>query len=186
MLKNIIKSLPLIGGLASCNSSDYKNASIDISINFIFSTMPIWLGTYITIALSPNTPISYPVFTSALLSNISNGELFLFATAGLGPIVFIAFGDVEGGNKFPTKISHTIFIIIVLIFSTCSFGLERSNSEINKEFIFSASLTLFAVSWVLLGLATVYKRQSIPPVSEEFKNQEKTFSEDLNRHRRNS
>ena len=187
MVRKFIRNLPIFAGLADCNSSDYKKASVDVATNFTLSTMPIWLGTYITMALTENTSVKDLPFLSGLLSalveNISNGELFLFATATLGPIVYIAYGDIEGGNKFPTKLSHGIFVIIIVIFSACSFGLERANLDMNEGFTFPASIILFVCSWLLLSLATVYKRQSYPSPSGEFKKVEREFSEELNDHR---
>jgi hypothetical protein len=178
-IKKFIKPLPFIGGLANCNLLDFKRASEDIFTNFIFSTMPLWLGAYISLIL--NQDIS---FISAIVKNLKNGELILLATATLGPIVYIALGDLGGGNDFPTKLSHITLIIIMVILSATTFGLHRTNENINQNVVFYVSLIFFVFSWFLLWLATVYKRQSVPPSAPKlFKKQEENFAKKLKKHR---
>ena len=179
IIKNIFKEIPLIGGLVDCDFKDLWLAFQEVFINFTFSTVPIWI---IAIFVSVTSDLG---FLQAVEKNVSNGELFLYTAAIIGPIFYMALYDPPGAKKFPNKLSHIFCIAIVILITAFFFGVQRSDQSLKGLDIYHISVFLFIFSWSLQYLATAYKNQRLPKISSElFKRQEKGFGEGYKGHRR--
>ena len=172
----ITSKLPLISGLHKCSFKDYWNAAGEIFSTLIIATTPIWLGV-LGFYLGGNT------FKEALVGNVSLGELLLYSTSVLAPIIYMAFSDPEGSEEpFPSKVSQGLFVVIIVAMSAYTFGQQRSGAELGSR-INSVSFTLFGISVLLLYLATVYKNMRLPTGKLKHKADEREFSTAYERHR---
>jgi hypothetical protein len=93
-----LRKFPLFGGLIDCGLKDHWEATSQILITLILSTTPIWLATLLLDAMTDGA--GYPAMKSAFLSTIANGELFMYCTALLAPMFWIALDDPPGAGAF--------------------------------------------------------------------------------------
>jgi hypothetical protein len=182
MYKDKLRRVPLFGGLIDCDGEDHWETLQQTTVILILSTMPIWLGTVIIVALGDS--ISRSAFKAAFYSTIFGGELFTYCTALLAPIFWIALVDPPRARKFPSKKSHMLLIGIVNTIAAAFFGLGIARQKVNPQFSFQFSVYLFVLSLLLLYLGTVYHTSIFSDAPAEFKKQEHEFSQDLNEHRK--
>jgi hypothetical protein len=176
-----VKNLPLVGPLADCTWDDHWESLGQLTVVFGLSTAPIWLGALIVYGTGGD--LGYPAFVSALSSMVANGELFMYCTALLAPVFWMALFDPPGARAFPSKVPHMFLIAIIDLLAAMFFGLISAHSNVNPRFIVAASRFLFWASLILLYLGTVYHTSRLPEPSEEFRKQEDAFSSALNEHR---
>src|ERR1700692_2847508 len=91
---NLVREIPVLGGLVDCSGKDHWDSLGQTTVLFLLSTMPIWLGTLIVYATGENA--GFLAFKRAFYSTITHGELFMYATAILAPIFWIALSDPPG------------------------------------------------------------------------------------------
>jgi hypothetical protein len=93
-LKNFVDKateVPIFGNLLECDAHDHWESLGQSTVLFVLSTMPIWLGTLIVYATGEK--VGSVGFKIAFYSTINKGELFMYATAFLAPIFWIALTD---------------------------------------------------------------------------------------------
>jgi hypothetical protein len=172
---NKIREIPLLGPLADCDGSNHWESLGQTFITLLLSTTPIWLATIVI--FGTGTELTYAAFWTALYSTITNGQLFMYCTALLAPIFWIALVDFPGARVFPSKVSHMLLIVIIDLIAAVFFGLTLAGKQVNPVFNFRLSTYMFAASVVLLYLGTVYHASRLPDVVGEFKKEENTFSD---------
>lgn len=179
IIKTLVRKIPLVSGLADCRLRDHKEALHEIVLTLLGAVFPTLLGA-ITLILTAKESL----WGKAILSNISNGELYLYCTSLVAPIIYIATADKQGDSEFPTKRSHITIIFILIGVSSLAFGLQKAGAVLNIETFFSISMFCFIFSIILLYLAIAYKNKMMPKGPEDMKQQEKTFADAYASHRR--
>lgn len=84
------KSFPIFGILIELSSSAKKEAGTQLFINVLFSTVPIWLVTFIFSVqdwIQESKKSYFQALVESLHKAISNGELLMYAVAALGPLI---------------------------------------------------------------------------------------------------
>lgn len=180
-LRNILRTIPLLGGLADCDLSDHREALGQTFIVLLFSTAPLWLAALIVYGTGDD--LAGSAFLAALKGTVANGELYMYCTALLAPIFWIALVDMPGARAFPSKISHMVLIAIIEIVAALFFGLISAGKHLNDAFKFKTSLYMFELAVLLLYLGTVYHISRIAEATTEFKKQETDFTEKLRERR---
>jgi hypothetical protein len=177
-----LRKFPLLGGLVDCGLKDHWDATSQIVITLILSTTPIWLATLLLVAMTDNA--GYPALRSAFLSTIANGELFMYCTALLAPMFWIALDDPPGAGAFPSKKSHMFLIAIINVIAAAFFAAGVSGRHLNPTTILRLSTYMFCISLVLLYLGTVYHINRMQDAADIFRKQEESFSRRVRQHRR--
>jgi len=176
-LRDWIRLIPLFGGLVDCTLRDHWNSLGETMVTLVLSTTPLWLGAliiYLTAALG---------YGPALRSTVSRGELFMYSTALLAPIFWIALVDPPGARRFPSKVSHMIIIAVIDMIAAVCFGLNVAGKELNPVRAFPLSVFLFGTAVVLFYLGTVYHASRLPDAAGEFRREEEIFTEAVREHR---
>lgn len=179
--KDTVRRFPLLGGLVDCDGEDHWESIQQTVVIVILSTMPIWLGTIIIVALGD--AVSRATLKAAFFSTIFGGELFTYCTALLAPIFWIALVDPPRARKFPSKISHMVLIAVINTIAAAFFGLGIARQKVNPGMTLNFSVFLFLVSLILLYLGTVYHISRTSDAPAEFKKQEQEFAEGYGEHR---
>ncbi len=178
----IVRGLPLISGLPETRWINHKDAAKQLATNLVWSLLPIILGVLWLLAESGEH--SNPDLSSVIFANIGHGELFLYCSSLLAPIYWMALHDPPGAGRFPSKLSHMVFVALIICASAFFYGLQRSNLTLNEGFIFQTSIILFVVSVLILYIATVYHAYRMPSLPEELlKKDERDFSSNYKNHR---
>jgi hypothetical protein len=180
-LRNLAREVPLLGGLVDCDGPDHWEALGQTFVVLLLSTTPIWLATLIIYGMG--TDLKYSALTKALGSTVAKGELFMYCTALLAPIFWIALVDPPLARKFPSKVSHMVFIVVIDVVAAVFFGLTIAGKQLNEVFTFEVSMYMFLFSIVLLYLGTVYHISRIADGTAEFKKQETDFTAAVREHR---
>lgn len=173
--------MPLLGPLADCDGSDHLTSLEQTGIVLFASTTPIWLGTLLIYATG--TQDGYLGWRNAFFSTMWNGELFMYCTALLSPIFWMALVDPPGAKAFPSKISHMVLIGFTYLVSAAFFGVITSGAKVHKFFTFRFSVALFIFSVLLLYLGTLYHASRLPDPAEAFKQDERAFTKSYGEHR---
>lgn len=180
---------PLIGGLAYCKWSDLGRSLEEIGIKLAFAVSPILISAgVLRYAGSPDDHLFFPAnFTK----NFENGELYLFCTAMLATIFYIAIreraGNKENENKkpgFPNQISHLLFVMSMIVASSIIFALKRAGITLEQDLLIYMSYWFFAASLMMTILATTINNGLSGPNPIIFQEEEtEDFIERFNKHR---
>lgn len=175
------RNVPLLGPLADCSWRDHWETMVQTFLILLFSTAPLWLGSLVIFATSTEKHLPY---IAAFVSTINDGQLFMYCTALLAPVVWMALVDPPGARVFPSKIAHIVLVVVIDLIASVFFALIVAAKALIQPFTFRFSIELFAVSLVLLYLGTVYHSSRLPDAAGEFKKEEKDFSEVYEEHRK--
>lgn len=179
-MREKLRTLPLLGGFVDTTLRDHASALRENISGLLISLSPLWFGGFIVCL----TDAKVNGYFSAVWANASNGELFLFATSVLAPILHMATDDPPGARRFPSKWSHIGLMLVILMLAAGTFGVQRAGVDVVRGFAIKVSVIAFGISIVLLYLATVYKNSRLPEISpEDFQDSEREFSKNYRRHR---
>jgi hypothetical protein len=179
--RDYVREVPLLGGLVDCDASDHWEALGQTFVVVLFSTAPIWLATLIV--YGSGSRLAYADLRAAVHGSVANGELFMYCTALLAPIFWVALVDLPGVRAFPSKISHMVLMAVIDLAAAVFFGLSSAGKHLNDLFTFRASTSMFIFSVALLYLGTVYHVSRVAEATTEFKRQETDFTDEMREHR---
>lgn len=175
MIKNAIRKIPVVGMLADVRGKSVASATYEIFITTLFSTLPIWFfPTVYTLFF-----VDSPGFYSNILESVSQGDLYVYSSSLIGPLVFaITYSYGTWNSEYaPTTASKignlaiafpygSWFLVISLIIAMTSvfcFGFTRFTisgfilAKLNREALLLFSAGLYAFSLVLLFIVSIYK-----------------------------
>lgn len=179
--KGLLRKIPLLGGLVDCRLIDHSEALKEFVINLIFSTIPIWLGGAIIFTLDRSSVKTWPLLFATIIGTVQSGELFMYSTAMVAPIVYMALKPERGARNFPGQMSHILVIIIIALISVAFFSVERAGVVADTKITFQISVVLYAISLALLYLATVYKNYRLTGAADASREQTLEFVDEFNR-----
>ena len=159
------RRLPIVGPLADCRIEYHFTAGKQFGVDLFFSTMPLWGGT-VGILLTSTDQISV---LDALFRTFERGELFIFCTATLGPIIYISNRDMRDGSTFPTKFSFLIAVFAIVILCAIAFSLYRADMVLNEILAFRLSVYAYAFSLCLYYLTILYDALRVTGASAVFR-----------------
>ena len=158
-VKRIFRKLPLLGGLVDARVKDHTEAISEVGLNILLSTVPISLGA-ILMKLHRDTESTW---VQLMLDNVQSGELFLYATALLGPLYYFIFKEYTNVPNFPKGRSFMVAAVCILVISVGLFSAQRveilfnRGSILDRAVIFSMSWKIYLTSVAVVYLAHVYK-----------------------------
>ncbi len=177
---DLFRKIPLVGPLVDCTLQNHIDTTGQTFIVLLLSTAPLWLGGLVSYATAAAGSVS---LCGALLGTIMHGELFMYGTALLAPIFWVALVDPPGARVFPSKVAHMLLIALIEIIASVFFGLVVAGNRLNGAFVSTLSVTVFCASLVLLYLGTLYHASRLPDPRELFKQDENDFSRAYGEHR---
>lgn len=178
LLQTYGRGVPLLGGLVDCTWQAHWESLRQTFLVTFLSTTPIWLGALIV--YSTGSDLGRAAFSAALWSTVQHGELFMYSTALLAPVFWMALVDPPGARAFPSKIPHMALIGIIDLVAGAFFGLITAHTNVNPAFVSTASRWMFFASLALLYLGTVYHTNRLPDITGAFRKQEDSFSAEFN------
>ncbi len=183
--KGYAKEFPVLGGLVVCDGRDHWEALSQTTVLFVLSTMPIWLGTLIVYATGEI--IGRAGWKLAIHNTIARGELFMYATAFLAPVFWMALTDRPGQRAFPGKLSHIILMVVILVVAAVFFGLITAGNKLNQRFTLGLADATFITSLALLYLGILYhEHRDRRDAAAVMKGQEEDFSAKYREHKHES
>ena len=186
---SIFRSIPIVGMLPEkCSKANLLDAFWETASFSFFATMPLWV-----------LPLfSYWLFTSNksiidhTVNLASDGELFIYSAASLGPLFYIVMkthGEWKSGTlhpltiQFPAGASFLLFSLIVCIASGFFFGVVRipelksDSLPLDHAGTIRLSLIMFICALICLFCSSAY-RNSIDEFMHTAKmNNDEEFSE---------
>ena len=171
-------------------SRAFRDALTETLVTLVTATLPIWFFPLIALFI-----ISTSFSLHLLDHSLSNGELFLFCTSLVGPLLYALFKIYEVDDNEPRKLKYKItwvfphglkfaaLIFFICIVSAAIFGLQKINpqfsgAEISKGGYITLSVVLFVVSVVAFVIAIMLRNEmeSYSP-SQVMRDDEDTFAE---------
>ena len=147
-----IRRLPIVGPLADCRAEFHATAVKRFAADFVFSTLPLWVGALV-ILLNSSEGVS---FLDALLRTFERGELFIYCTATLAPIIYIATKEMRDSPTFPVRLSLLVVVIVIVVVCTAAFSLYRADVVLNERLALQISLYAYGMSLLLYYLTLLY------------------------------
>lgn len=175
LLLRLLKEIPILGDLADTTLEDHIYSLKELIVTLFMSTLPIWGGAFIII-LTSKTSDGLNYFNSIELL-VSNGELYLYATSLLAPVIYIALKEREEGKKFPSNITHMLIVILIAVLSTIAFTTVKAGTNINHHFLIRSSVVAYITSVLLLYLAMVFNNNLLPDPIGRMKRDERDYTE---------
>lgn len=167
-VKTLLRKIPIYGDLALASKDKLREAFKDLIFSTVFSLFPLWFFPMLAmLVLTDPTPIQ-----AAIWQSVGNGDMFLFSSALLGPVVYAitkkysepSEPETEGGRakvfpwkrryEFPHGEALTIASIAVCLLSALCYAAIKSadtydfSQHINRYNLawFSAILYIFTLS----------------------------------------
>lgn len=153
-------------------SRPFRDALTELTVTLIAATLPIWFFPLIALFL-----IGFSYSWSLLDHSISEGELFLFCTSLVGPLLYILFRIYEVPESerpkrfkykvslvFPHALKFAVVILVICITSAAIFGLQKINPnfsgvDISKSGYIALSIGLFVISILAMLAATFFRNE---------------------------
>lgn len=162
-----MKWFPLFGTLSGTSSDAKKEAAKELGTNVLFSTTPIWLGPFIYLFFRSGEKSLRDSYVEGLLLVTQNGELFLYATALLAPVFYIALSKRRRGEApYPATFSHMLWFFILYVIAAVFFWIARFVEPAKSTELLITSSVIYGLSIALLFVAFVLKNESRDPVSK--------------------
>jgi hypothetical protein len=173
------RQIPLFGPLVDCNARDHAETLGQTLIVLLLSTAPLWLGGLVIYGINPDNTLT---LIAALKRTVMHGELFMYGTALLAPIFWVALVDPPGARVFPSRTIHMVLIALIELVASVFFGLTVAGNSLRQPFIFQLSVAIFLASLALLYLGTLYHSNRLN-AAEAFKQDEQGFAQAYEEHR---
>jgi len=178
-----MKWIPIFGALTGTSVSAKKEGAIELGTNVIFSTTPIWLGRLIYLFFRGGEASMFSGYLDGLLKATGNGELFLYSTALLSPIFYIALSNkTKESAPYPKQFSHLFWFVILYLLSAIFFWVSRVAEPDKTTALLVLSIVVYLASVALLFTAYVLNNQRLDPVTEAQK-QTSEFQKNYRAHR---
>jgi hypothetical protein len=169
-VKHLFSTIPIIGALGHIGGAAKKEASIEMILTLLFSTLPIWFGGIILSANyyfgklteSNRTASEFlAAYRSSLFLTISNGELLMYAAATLGPTLYLGFSSFGKRIKpFPWVRPQLVIAIIINLFASVLFFMARDKGYAGEPVFVYVTIFLYFFSLLLLFPAMAYDHQT--------------------------
>lgn len=179
-----LSALPLLGPLFACRKEDYVGATREFVIIIAFATATFWLSALFLAILDSANRLTY---ADLLALTIKEGQLFIFATALLGPILVFASEDPPNARPFPAR--TWIILVLVLLGIVCSGcyafmrGAGATNAatpiQLNDRLLANAAIACAFIAAAFRYLAILYNKYRMRP--EEVKASEDDFIDQFRR-----
>jgi len=177
-----LTDLPLVGPLFACRKEDYYGATREFIIIIAFATATFWLSALVLAFLDSANQLSYPELFQL---TIKEGQLFIFSTALLGPILIFATDNSNQARPFPAQ--TWIILALVLLASICSasyalmkgLNIPGSNIPLNRSLFANTAIVCAIISALFRYMAIVYNKYRMRP--EEVKASQEDFLEKFKR-----
>jgi hypothetical protein len=174
--RNMLSSIPLVGPLFACRKEDYVGATREFVIIISFATATFWLSALVMVMLDSDNKMTYAEVFSL---TIRDGQLFIFATALLGPILIFATEDPPNARPFPARTWIILTLVILAIVCSGSYALMRginlreTGITLNQAFLANAAIVCAGIAAAFRFIAIVYNKYRMRP--EEVKASETNF-----------
>lgn len=152
---------PIVGRLWEVPKSALREAAREVGLATAYGTMPFWF-----------LPLISPFFLSGTLSTwraFSNGELFIYSAALVGPVVYMTtkrhgrfrvpreVDDRENESQltyiFPLGTSAINFAIVICVLSGFVFALQRIGGKLSAKVGLVPNET--GIVWLSVGIAVL-------------------------------
>jgi hypothetical protein len=173
----LLTKLPLLGGVFEAQAKSRRAAFTELAFGTIFSTLPIWFFPILASSFINNSP----AFSDNVYSSINQGDLYLYSSALVGPLIFAitknyASWDGDNGSQnasrfgkltfeFPSGMWFFLISIGICTLAAICFGILRFSNmgllsaQIKGDNMLTVSIVLYIVSLVCLYAVSVYKNE---------------------------
>ena len=151
----------------------FKDATVEVAVTVVTATLPIWFFPTVALFLVGAS------YAGGLLDHsVSDGELFLFSTSLVGPLLYILFKVYEVPDSqhnsrsfkykislvFPHALKFASTIFLICITSAAIFGIQKINPmfsgrDISKSGYITLSFILFFAAIVSLLIAIMVRNE---------------------------
>ena len=183
-----MSKIPIIGALVNIDRKAKKEASVEMALTLLFSTLPIWFGGAILsinyyfgkLPLVDRSACNFlSTYFSSLYTTISNGELLMYAAATLGPTLYLGFSSFgKRGKTFPWIRPQLVVAIIINLFASVLFFMARDKGYAGEPAFVYVTIILYSLSLILLfpAMAFDHERRAVDPAEIQQEEQEKFIS----------
>ena len=176
-MKDLIRRIPLYGELVNAKHKSFKIAFYEIIVTTLFATAPIWFFPIFVSSMIKGAPS----FGEGVYASIVAGDLYIYATALIGPLVFsitkdyASWGDQQpsvnasriGKLTFEFPYGNLFFLISILLSAVAAicFGLTRFQqaglitAPLNTEVFLVASAVSYLFALTCLFAVGVYRTE---------------------------
>ena len=187
-LRRWLSTLPLIGPLFACSREDYFAATREFIIIIAFATATFWLSALFLVILDSGNKLSYGDLFEL---TIREGQLFIFATALLGPILVFATEDPPNARPFPARTWIMLALVLLAIVCSGSYAFTKGAGALdpktpiplNKAFLANAAIACALIAAGFRYMAILYNKYRMRP--EEVKASEEDFNKQFAKRHRN-
>lgn len=183
-----LSALALIGPLFACSKEDYFAATREFIIIIAFATATFWLSALFLVILDSGNKLSYGDLFEL---TIKDGQLFIFATALLGPILVFAAEDPPNVRPFPARTWIMFALVLLAIVCSGSYAITKGASgldpatpiPLNKVFLANSAIACALIAAGFRYMAILYNKYRMRP--EEVKASEADFNKQFAKRHRN-
>lgn len=179
-LRRFGRALPLLGPLGECTRKNHQDAFKEFAVTVLFGTATFWVTALFMRVVATNQKQGY---LDLLYKTVESGQLFIFAVGMLGPILLAAADDPAKNKKFPGRISHMTFLVVIGVLAAGFYAIQLIARDlpsigVDTKFLFFMSVSISVAILVLRYLTMVYRKSTVEfDPEEELKEPVKAFAE---------
>ncbi|HAD82690.1 MAG: hypothetical protein A2509_09060 [Candidatus Edwardsbacteria bacterium RIFOXYD12_FULL_50_11] len=177
--KALLSHMPYIRNYKNCSTPAKTAAFWELLITLIISFLPIFIGCFI--AYLQNNSIH---IINNMYNNLSNGELFLYITSLLAPVIYMILKERKNIKRFPDLILSVFLYGGIVLASAIVFALKRINFAFDAVSVNRVQYLIFPFSLLLMYVVLTYNNEFPANPAEVMQAQEDKFTADVRKHRR--
>jgi hypothetical protein len=178
-VRHLLSRVPILGAPFHCTSSQLLSALVEFFVVLVFATATFWVTAFIQSFLSANDDKG---FFQLLADTTKRGELYIFATALLGPILVHLGDDSEHLRAFPSRLWFMLFLVVGGMVCAAPYALLRVASTpgvtmaLNIDWILFFSVIIGSVALVV-RFSAIAGSKSRASAEDLFKQKEIDFAD---------
>lgn len=182
LIKSACGRIPVIDGLPRVDRKHIASAAKEILVTLLVSLSPLFFGAWV-LTLTQSTKF-FPGYLASLISMLQNGELIFYSSTLLAPLIYLLLSDKLNGKVFPSKLSHAVIVVGILLVSLTTFVIFKLDPSAIKIDILNVSYYIFGATVFLLFVGQAYENNIFFNPSETYKQVENNYSSNYRQHRR--
>jgi hypothetical protein len=166
LIRFLVGKTPLLRAFVYAKKDAHKASFREFSLIWGISILPI-LG-----AIAVDVVTGYSVFIGhvgndtswlggfgvRLYDNVKAGEVFIYVSSVMGPVILVMDNYNEGGVRFPEYLTFQITLGLLLLCSVGTFALYRAHVIHDQHFVDCSAVILYALSLLLWYCALLYEQ----------------------------
>jgi hypothetical protein len=176
--------IPIVGQIITLRGAHIAEAVREFLITFVLSILPLIVAGLYGLLFAAEKQWTFLIHEA-----VRQGDLFIYTTGMLGPLIYIVQKTRAQAPRFPHGAAFLVLSLVIMLLSAIGYALIRANlvstarQPMNETFVIEFSMSVFVASALMFFLCLAYRNKVESGGLEEMKEEEDALTRALERHR---